>query len=88
MSYNEESEFRRPYSEETAGMIDGQVRKIIELAMQRTTSLLQERKTEIDKLATVLLEKEVLNRSDLIEILGDRPFGIRHAYDDLKPQKK
>lgn len=74
---------QRPYSEETAKMIDEEVRKLVSAAYERTVALVNERKAEIEKLAQRLLTKEVLNREDVVELLGPRPFGNKHAYDQL-----
>ena len=71
-----ENAFNKPYSEETGKMIDEEVRRIIEEAYDRTVALLTERKEEVEKLAKELLEKEVLYKSDVEKLIGERPFGI------------
>ncbi len=70
-----ENAFNKPYSEETGKMIDEEVRRIIEEAYERTIALLTERKEEVEKLAKALLEKEVLYKSDVEKLIGERPFG-------------
>ena len=42
--------------------------------MERTLALLTEHKEDVIKVAKTLLEKEVLNRDDMLELLGPRPF--------------
>lgn len=74
---------QRPYSEETAAMIDEEVRKLVNVAYERTIALVKERKADIETLAQRLLTKEVLNREDVVELLGPRPFATKHAYDQL-----
>ena len=37
-------------------------------------TLLQERKAEVEKLAQALLTREVLHKSDVEELIGNRPF--------------
>lgn len=69
-----ENSFTKPYSEETGKMIDEEVRKLIDIAYDRTKNLLTERKEEVDKLAKALLSKEVLHQSDVEELIGKRPF--------------
>lgn len=85
---NEQSEAsplsQRPYSEETARMIDEEVRSLVATAYERTLALLREKKEAIHVLASRLLEKEVLSREDVVELLGPRPFATKHAYDELK----
>lgn len=70
----QENAFTKPYSDETAKMIDEEVRKLIDEAYDRTKNLLIEKKAEVEKLATALLEKEVLFQSDVEALIGKRPF--------------
>ena len=65
--------YQRPYSDETATLIDNQVRELLESQYQRAQDLLRERRAEVEKLAKALLEKEVLSRRDLEELIGPRP---------------
>lgn len=39
--------------------------------------------TDVEKVAHRLLEKEVLHRSDMVELLGPRPFKEKHTYEEL-----
>lgn len=66
--------FTKPYSEKTAELIDEEVRKLVENAYKRAVSIVKENKDKIEKLAKVLLEKEVIFQEDLKEIFGERPF--------------
>jgi AFG3 family protein len=70
----QENTFTKPYSEETGKIIDEEVRGIIEAAYARTLNLLTERKKEVEVLAKELLDKEVLHKSDVEELIGKRPF--------------
>ena len=72
----------KPYSEETAQMIDSQARNMVNDAHKRTTELLTKHKEDVERLARRLLEKEVLNREDIMELLGPRPFPSKHPYDE------
>ena len=56
---------------------------MIEDAMERTLAVLTERKELTEQLAKVLLEKEVLEREDMVEVLGPRPWAERTSYDDF-----
>jgi cell division protease FtsH len=71
---SQENTFTKPYSEETGKIIDEEVRGIIDEAYQRTLDLLTEKKSEVEKLAKELLEKEVLHKSDVETLIGKRPF--------------
>uniref|UniRef100_A0A0K0FVZ7 AFG3-like protein 2 (inferred by orthology to a human protein) n=1 Tax=Strongyloides venezuelensis TaxID=75913 RepID=A0A0K0FVZ7_STRVS len=78
-----EMAFDKPYSESTAQLIDNEVRDVVNNALKRTRDLLIEKKNEIEKVAQRLLEKEVLKRDDMIEILGKRPFPEKHTYEEF-----
>jgi AFG3 family protein len=77
-----EPQFQKPYSEETAKMIDEEVRKLVALAYERTMKLLTDKKNDVEKVAQLLLSKEVLNREDMISLLGKRPFIEKNSYED------
>lgn len=66
--------FNKPYSEETARLIDEQVRKIIEDAYRRTVALLHQKRQALDTIARELLKREVLFQHDLEDLIGKRPF--------------
>jgi len=66
--------FTRPFSEQTAYLIDQEVKNMIDVEYARAKKLLKEKRKELDMLAAALLEKEVLHRSDLEAIIGKRPF--------------
>ncbi len=76
-----EYQFNKPYSDTTAELIDEEVRTMVEGVYQRTKNLLIEKREGLEKLATKLLEREVLFQSDLEELLGKRPFDERTTYD-------
>jgi len=66
--------FQKPYSEETGRLIDEETRKLVDNAYQETIMLLDAHKNELDAIAALLLEKEVIFREDLEAILGRRPI--------------
>ncbi len=70
----QENSFTKPYSDETAKLIDEEVRKLIDDAYSRTKKLLLDKKEDVEKLANALLEKEVLFQSDVESLIGKRPF--------------
>ncbi|KAG0300046.1 AAA ATPase afg3 [Dissophora globulifera] len=71
---DKENQFTKPYSEQTGQLIDTQVRSLIGQAFRKTTGLLTEKRSDVEKVAKLLMEKEVLNRSDMERLLGKRPF--------------
>ncbi len=68
-----QDQFQRPYSDDTATLIDDEVRNLVESQYQRAKDLLRERKEELEILAHQLLEKEVLVKSDVERLIGIRP---------------
>lgn len=66
--------YQRPYSEQTAQLIDQEVRELIDTAYNRTIALLTEKKAEVESIALELLDKEIIFKSDLDRIIGKRPF--------------
>lgn len=69
-----EYNFSKPYSEETAKLIDKEISTLIESQYQRAITILTENRDKLVKLADLLCEKEVIFREDLEEIFGRRPF--------------
>lgn len=66
--------FTKPYSEETARIIDEEVSKLIETQYQRALHILTENQDKLILLAEKLLSSEVIFKEDLIEIFGKRPW--------------
>ncbi|MDY6025182.1 ATP-dependent zinc metalloprotease FtsH [Bergeyella zoohelcum] len=69
-----EFSFGKPYSEETAKIIDQEISAIIENQYQRAVDILTNNREKLDALANKLLEKEVIFREDLEEIFGQRAW--------------
>ena len=70
----QEYSFQKPYSEKTAQIIDQELSLLVEKAYQRAIEIIKENKSKVEKLASLLLEKEVIFREDLVSIFGERPF--------------
>jgi len=60
----------KDYSEQTSQFIDEEIRRIVDDAYKRALTILTENKTRLDRLAKRLLEKEVLDRREIEEIVG------------------
>ncbi|XP_063294821.1 AFG3-like protein 1 [Pelobates fuscus] len=73
----------KPYSEATAELIDQEARNLINTAYERTLELLTRYKEQVDTVGKRLLEKEVLEKSDMIELLGPRPFAEKSSYEEF-----
>ena len=70
-----ENSFTKPYSEETARIIDEEVSAVIERAYGRAKEILSSHRDKLEALADSLLQNEVIFREDVERILGARPFG-------------
>jgi cell division protease FtsH len=60
----------REYAEKTAAAVDEEVRTLIDRMLQRARELLERRRDLLDRSARQLLEKETLDESELIKLLG------------------
>lgn len=67
-----EYSLNKPYSNETAHLIDDEARKFIQTCYERTRDLLNQHMAKIHEIASELREKEVLYQSDFERILGKR----------------
>ncbi len=73
--------FTKPYSEKTAEIIDKEAQEYVNKAYQRAYDILKNHREQLDQLAEMLLEKEIIFSDDLEKTLGKREI------DDEKKQK-
>jgi len=76
-----EYNFTKPYSEETARVIDAEAKSIVDKAYQRILKMLKQKRKELEIIASVLLEKEILFQADLEKLIGKRPFEKQTTYE-------
>ena len=69
-----EYSFSKPYSEETAKIIDKEISLLIESQYERAIKILEDNKDKLNQLADILIEKEVIFKDDLEAIFGKRTF--------------
>eukprot|EP00656_Telonema_subtile_P003837 TRINITY_DN1173_c0_g1_i9.p1 TRINITY_DN1173_c0_g1~~TRINITY_DN1173_c0_g1_i9.p1 ORF type:complete len:524 (-),score=143.63 TRINITY_DN1173_c0_g1_i9:228-1799(-) len=79
----EANQFYKPYSDETARLIDAEVRELIDGAYERTHRLLIDNKANVELVAQELLAKEVIVTNDVVRLIGDRPFDSHISYQDI-----
>lgn len=79
----------KPYSEKTAELIDNRVRELIESLYVQTKEILTANRENLDKLAKILIEREVIFREDVEEIFGPRQWedSIEGIKDMIVPQR-
>ena len=76
-STGQEYQFSKPYSDDTARLIDSEVKSMIATQYERAKQILTEKKTGHNELAKILLEKEIIFAHDLDDIFGKRPWASR-----------
>jgi cell division protease FtsH len=74
---NTEYQFQRPYSEQTAKLIDDEVLKMINEQYERAKQILTEHKDGHAQLAQLLIDREVIFAEDVERIFGKRPWTSR-----------
>ncbi len=74
----------KPYSEKTAQLIDSEAKAIVDQVTARTKKLLTENWEGVEKLANILIEKEVIMSDDIERIFG--PKAGKHGEDRLKDE--
>lgn len=79
-SKQSEYSFNKPYSDDTAKMIDEEARKIIDSAYEHVKILLSGKLKELEALAQELLKREIIFQSDLEKLIGKRPFEAPTTY--------
>lgn len=87
--------FQKPYSEETAKMIDDEVTRIINEQYERAKQILKEYAKEHNTLRDMLIEREVIYHDDVENVLGKRKWKSRtdeimelNAADQLKREQE
>ncbi|KAA6324740.1 ATP-dependent zinc metalloprotease FtsH, partial [termite gut metagenome] len=76
--YNsDENLFNKPYSEQTAVLIDEEVRRMISEQYNRAKEILSEHREGHQQLAQLLIDKEVIFAEDVEHIFGKRPWASR-----------
>jgi cell division protease FtsH len=64
------------YSDEVAGLIDHEVRQLVDGAHDRARAILTTHRATLEGLATALVDKETLDDADLAEVFGDIDKGV------------
>ena len=80
--------FTKPYSDETAKIIDEEVSKLVESQYQRALKILTENKDKLELLAEKLLIDEVIFKENLEEIFGKRPWDPAELIEDKENSSK
>ena len=84
---NDEYNFQKPYSETTAKTIDEEVLKMINNQYDRAKQILLDHKEGHNRLAQLLVEREVIMAEDVEEIFGKRPW-VSRTQELLEQEEK
>merc|ERR1719223_411055 len=77
------NQFYKPYSEETAQMIDREARKIVDEQYERVKELLKEKEALMHSMADLLCEQETIVYNEILGCLGPRPFDVKAEYKNF-----
>ena len=72
----------RAYSEETAAKIDAEVERILKACYDTAMAVLEAHREELEQLASLLIEKETINRSDFLKLLAPADEEGAQAVDE------
>ena len=76
---------QKEISDETAKLIDDEVRNILDGRMEEVKNILATKKDLLEKVATALLEKETLESEEFLDLIGRQP---QKAANDQKTEEK
>jgi cell division protease FtsH len=76
---------RKEFSEATAEAIDGEVRRLLDDARARAYATLTDHRSALDALASLLMEREVVDRATLVQLL--EPTRARTAAEPRQPPR-
>ena len=76
-STGQEMGFTKPYSDETANVIDAEVKRIVNEQYERAKQILREYAAQHNRIRDLLVEKEVIFHDDVEKILGKRKWKSR-----------
>ena len=78
---------KQNYSEDTARIVDGEIKRIVSEAHQRCTTLLQENMETLHRIAAALLERETISGEDLDLLMENKPLPpLDNGNAEDKPQ--
>ncbi len=86
--YNMNEGFTKPFSEQTAALMDAEIKRITDEQYERAIKILEDNRDKLDQLADKLLEKEVIFKEDLENIFGKRPFEKEEIEDAKVVEEK
>ena len=80
--------FTKPFSERTAELIDEEVRRIVDEAVELTRSIIEQERENIERLADLLLDKETIFAEDVEQILGKSAQEVAKAKAEATSEER
>ena len=80
--------FTKPFSERTAELIDEEVRRIVDEAVELTRSIIEQERENIERLADLLLDKETIFAEDVEQILGKSAQEVAKAEAEATSEER
>jgi len=80
--------FQKPYSEDTAQVIDKEIKKIVDTQYNRAIQIIEDNRDKLKALAEALLKDEVIFKENLVKIFGERPHDKNRLLDEEASEKK
>jgi cell division protease FtsH len=77
--------FQRPYSEETAALVDAEVRRIVEECLVEARALLASHRSQLDSLAKALIAEESLDEKQILTVTGISPQQVAATVASATP---
>jgi len=77
----------KPYSDATAKKMDKEAKEIVDAAYSRTLEMIRDKRTQVEMVANMLLEKETITHDDVYDSIGPRPFEGDESYKQYVSQR-
>lgn len=81
-----DTSIQKPFSEDTARLIDEEVRKLVDSAYEETKAILEKHKESLIQIAEILLKKETIFKDDIEQVLGKRETKQNEIQKQAAPQ--
>lgn len=75
------------YSEEIAAAIDREIKKVMDNSFERATAIINEHRDLLDKIAKELLEKETIESSAFLELIGEKPASAEEKKSEVASEE-
>jgi cell division protease FtsH len=74
------------HSEKLEQIIDEEIQEIVLDCYETAKKLLLEKREKLEEMAHILMEREKIDESDIVAILGPRPQGLQMKQEEIRPE--